>query len=314
MENNLHLFPGNQPSAAVPRNSNFDKFIAANKKLSEEKGISWDIQLDDRGIALDGQEWDLKKIIGDGRPEKKVLRNFSCLHPKEEDGESQGGKRKRQYDGIISTEWQDFIKACTLKYLVDEKKSLSFVASAHVALRFFATVTNKEPWQVDVDDVMLTCKLRDVRQPSGGISINLRAVLTFLVDELHLAAACPLMGIYASAVKYGPKENKVKPGGDPVEESLQRRKAEEKLPERRAFWEIVRLVFTETPRTLSDALRFAIVKIFLMCGFREEEGTLLPFNWKRVQTYLDEKGNPAGMSGGISEALLIRHFALKQGT
>lgn len=143
MENNLHHFAGKPPSPTAPRNSNFDKFIAASKNLAEERGISWDIQLDSRGIALDGQEWDLKKIIGDGRPGKKVLRNFSCLHPKKEDDESQRGKRKRQYDGIISTEWQDFIKACTLKYLVNGEKSVSFVTSAHVAIRFFATVTNK---------------------------------------------------------------------------------------------------------------------------------------------------------------------------
>ena len=99
---------------------------------------------------------------------------------------------------------------------------------------------------------------------------------------------------------------------DELRSDLEERKQAEKLPERRAFWELVRIVFTEQPRGILDMLRFAQAKVILLCGLRAGEASLLPEDWKRVREYYDPSGRAAGELGGYSKALMLRHFAEKQ--
>ena len=99
---------------------------------------------------------------------------------------------------------------------------------------------------------------------------------------------------------------------DELRSDLEERKHAEKLPDRRAFWELVRIVFTEEPRSFLDLLRFAQVKTLILTGLRVGECTLLPADWKRYREYFDFKGRPAGETGGISRSLMLRHFAEKQ--
>ena len=93
---------------------------------------------------------------------------------------------------------------------------------------------------------------------------------------------------------------------------LSQRKNQSKLPEQKAFWELIRIVFTEKPRSYTDALRFAALKVMVITGFRLGEAVRLPFDWKRSREYYDPFGKPAGELGGFSNALLLRHFAEKQ--
>ena len=44
----------------------------------------------------------------------------------------------------------------------------------------------------------------------------------------------------------------------------------------------------------------------------DRRAALLPLDWKRQRNYFDAKGKPAGLSGGISTSVMIRHFAEKQ--
>ena len=69
---------------------------------------------------------------------------------------------------------------------------------------------------------------------------------------------------------------------------------------------------TQDPRTFVDELRFAAIRTMIVTGFRIGEAALLPFDWKRERNYFDAKGKPAGLSGGISTSVMIRHFAEKQ--
>jgi hypothetical protein len=101
-------------------------------------------------------------------------------------------------------------------------------------------------------------------------------------------------------------------GREGLRRSLAERKSVAKLPDQRAFWELVRIVFTEMPRTFSDAIRFAAFKMQIIMGFRIGEAALLPVDWKRWREYLDADGRPAAEHGGFSRSLMIRHFAEKQ--
>ncbi|WP_229007326.1 hypothetical protein [Methylophilus sp. Leaf408] len=72
---------------------------------------------------------------------------------------------------------------------------------------------------------------------------------------------------------------------DELRKELAERKNAAKLPEKKAFWELVRIVFTEQPKSFLDMLRFAQVKILLLCGLRIGEVCLLPADWKRARDY-----------------------------
>jgi hypothetical protein len=313
MPNNVFSLHQSSPSSSS-RNQNFDTFISSMKELAKQSGINWNIRFDDKGVALPGEAWDLRSIANDGRPKTAVLRTFSLFSEGLDAMAARSPGAPRRADGPISGEWQDFLKAVVLEYLLVRKKSIPFITAASTALRFLAAVADKEPWQVTTEDVQMTIELSDARQPSKGTSIVLQGMVTTVVDRLHLADACPLMWKVNRSRNDSNKRSKIYLAQNKLPKNLADRKAEQKLPEQRAFWELVRIVVTETPRSLNDALRFAMVKVLLFTGLRVGEAALLPRDWKRTRTYLDDKGRPAGESGGITEALMLRHFAEKQGT
>ncbi len=284
------------------------------RNLAIQTNIEWEITLDDGGVALKDEAWDLRRIVNDGRPKTAVLRTFSLFPEAIEALAIRNPEAPMREGGPVSKEWQDFIKAVVLEYLLVRKKSIPFINALATAIRFLAVVANTPPWRVTAENVQLTCEIADERQPSKGTSIVLQGMVTTVVDRFHLFDACPLMGLVKRSKNSGERRSKFFLAQDALAKDLAERKAEQKLPEQRAFWELVRIVFTETPETLNDALRFAMVKVLIFTGLRVGEVALLPLNWKRTRTYLDSKGKPAGDSGGFSESLMLRHFAEKQGT
>lgn len=315
MSESVYLFEFPAPPLLVtPRNANFDSFIQAMRELAEGLNIKWHIALDSKGVALKGHAWNLREIVNDGNPKTATLRTLSqSIHALE----ALAVQNEHPIDlsiGPVSKDWQDLIKAIVVEYLVVRKRSIGFATAASGALRFLATIANKEPWLITSEDVQSACKLSDDRQPSKGVSIVLQGILSTVVDNFHLFDSCPLMGLVNRSKNNSEKRSKFFLAQDSLAKTLSERKAEQKLPEQRAFWELVRIVFTETPQTLNDALRFAMAKVLIFSGLRVNEVAFLPLDWRRTRSYIDSKGKPAGESGGFSESLMLRHFAEKQGT
>jgi hypothetical protein len=219
----------------------------------------------------------------------------------------------------VSKHWQDLMKAYTLDHVVVKKKSLSFAQNASQAWRFLATVARKDPWLVTVDDVRLACEISDACQNTDGRSINIMALTRNFVDALHLFDACPLAAL-VNRRKAAPenranfaKSEAMDKAEDALLTALAERKAQEKLPDKKAFWQLLKIVYTDSPKSAVDYLRFALIKLMVLTGLRIGEVVFIPLDWKRTRGYVDYKGVPAGELGGISESLSIRHFALKQG-
>ena len=147
----------------------------------------------------------------------------------------------------------------------------------------------------------------------GKLADLIFGVVRSILDPNHLIDNGPLFPalerdkrIHERTAKFTKAEQRAS------ERILEERKNAEKLPERRAFWELVRIVFTERPRSFLDLLRFAQAKTLILTGLRDGECTLLPADWKRFHEYLDKDDRPAGKAGGISRSLKLRHFAEKQ--
>jgi hypothetical protein len=299
-------------TAGSTSNQNFSDFVQQCRRIAEQAAFSWSIALDTSGVALSGAAWDLRAMANDGKPSPAVLRTFSHMEDAYRRVAARKGISAEFQARAVSSAWQDLIKAATVEHLLIRRKSVGYVSAMSSALRYLATACEKEPWEVNAEDVQAACEMSDLDQPSGTRSIVIRGLISSLIDPLHLFNACPLSVLVGRPVSAKKDRAKFATRESKQPDRLLERKSEGKLPDRKAFWEIIRIVFTERPKTLNDALRFAMIKVLLMTGLRINEVAFLPLDWRRTRGYVKQDGRPAGEAGGISEALMIRHFAEKQ--
>ncbi|WP_244136692.1 hypothetical protein [Burkholderia vietnamiensis] len=59
-------------------NSHYSAFIDLGKTLSHDKGLSWDMPLDETGAACDGVGWNLTIVAGDVPPPSHYLRDLGA--------------------------------------------------------------------------------------------------------------------------------------------------------------------------------------------------------------------------------------------
>jgi hypothetical protein len=299
-------------------NQHYQAFIELGKMLADEKGLDWNIPLDDDGAAQDGIGWNLTACVGDVPPPAHYLRDLgpdtkalAILNAEHVSNNLQPLDRKP-----LSTGWQNLIKAAVVDQLLVKRNTTGHVY-IHIArpLRVIATCVDKEPWELTLDDLHTAIRIGKAIQASGKLGDVVVAIVKTVLDAHPICDAgqmYPMLGVARIPVRR--MKSKHTMSKDELRANLEERKRAERLPERRAFWELIRIVMTEKPRTFMDELKFAAVRTMIITGFRVGEAALLPADWKQERTYVDAKGRPAGESGGISTSLMLRHFAEKQQT
>lgn len=298
-------------------NPYYRAFIELGKTLAREKGLQWDMVLDEAGAVADGVGWNLTAIAGDVPPPTHYLRDFGpelkalaiVNAERVEHGLAPLPRRP------LSAAWQDLVKAAVAEQLLFKRNTTGHVMQ-HIArpLRVVATCVEKEPWQLTVDDLRIAIRIGAAIQASGKLGDLVIGIVKLILDTQHLCDVGPLYPALAVPRMKSKSAIRAKHVWSPerLRDDLEARKRNERLPERRAFWELTRIVMTEKPRTFMDDLRFAAARCLIVTGMRAGEVALLPVDWKRERAYLDVKGRPAGDSGGISTSLMVRHFAEKQ--
>ena len=298
-------------------NPHFSTFIQLGKDLAATRSVAWEIALDPSGTAVSGCEWDLTALAGDV-PLRRQLRHFSS-----EKLALDALNAIRSANGfhllpphVLSASWQELVKAAVMEQLFARRNTVSHVANNIVRpLRVIATCfPEKEPWTITADDIALSIRVAKDIQPSGKLGDLIAGLTKVLFDARHLSDTGPLYPALAGA-RLQPRiarRSKFLNSHAEIRHNLEDRKRVERLPERRAFWELIRIVMTEQPMTFMDELRFAAIRIMILTGFRIGEATLLPAEWRTDRHYYDAKQRPAGEVGGYSQSLLIRHFAEKQ--
>ncbi|MFJ3317882.1 hypothetical protein ACIPLR_21200 [Herbaspirillum huttiense] len=298
-------------------NRHFESFINLGKLLAKEKGLAWDFPLDEFGQAADDIGWNLTVAANEVSPSAQYLRDLGTDKKTLEYINSE-----RLKDGLsalprrpLSSDWLDLIKAAVAQQLFYKRNKVGHAVN-NIArpLKVIASCVDVSPWALNVDQVTKSIDIGKSIQASGKLGATLIAVIKNVFDENHLVDIGPLFGLiqhhgekYRSTVK-----SKHTLSEEELRTQLEDRKRQEKLPSKKAFWELARIVFTEQPRTFSDELRFAAVRTMIITGLRIGEIALLPLNWKHEHHYFDSAGEPAGKSGGVSTGISIRHFAEKQ--
>jgi hypothetical protein len=303
-------------SGASGMNLNLEAFIRDAQAIAAERGIQWNIELGSDGVAPKGQGWNLTLMVNASPPPTDWLNDFGTDRVTVEvlNANPVAGPVRLYTKSPLPRPWQDLIKACAIDQLLVRRNTCPHVVSNVCRpLRVLATCeASNNPSALTVDDVNFAVETARKIQASGKLADLIFGVVRSILDPNHLIDNGPLFPSLERDKRIHERTAKFTKAAKDLRTDLEERKNAEKLPERRAFWELVRIVFTERPRSFLDLLRFAQAKTLVLTGLRDGECTLLPADWKRFHEYLDKDDRPAFQSGGISRSLKLRHFAEKQ--
>lgn len=306
-------------------NNFYRKFVNKGKSLAKSKDLRWDLSFDLEGRVPKSERWDLADICGLATPpyfwlstlgnDAKALKIFNFLC-------GVGGESSIS-PGPMSDHWRDFYQAALLnELLIKRNKPNHALVNIGRSLRIIATCAGSEaPWELTPKTVQSAYNVALLLGSSGKVAANIIMVIRTLIDSLHISNRSPLekfctayegqedSAINVSELKQGNNNYR---NTSKVRFELSERKGSAKLPEEKAFWELVRIVFTEKPNTFVDSIRFLQIKLAIISGFRVGENVLLPVDWCRWVEHLTGDREVLAEKGGIARSLYIRHFAEKQ--
>ena len=293
------------------------------------RGLSWNPEFDNvTGKISRTQRWGLSSAVG-LPPDKEIWMSHFGHVPGDIDllpKVSKCSKTNCEPPELMSKDWREFMQASISHELFIKKNKVSN-ASAHVrAIRTISLCAGETPpWELRPAEIERAYNVALQSGTSGKLAMNLSMVAKRLFDGNHLSKYCPLVTYakpYESASAREGEERvflqKLREGNNynvhAKRSELSERKSAEKLPETAAFWELVRIVFTERPRTFTDLIRFAVIKLQILTGLRIGEVVMIPEHCLRWKDYYAADGRSAGELGGFSKSLSLRYFALKQGS
>lgn len=297
-------------------NLNFEHYVASNRLTAETKGVPWQVHPNAEGSLAANEIWNLSALCGSSRKPQYYLADLGmdnkCLaiiNAHREQDHLQARPRT-----LLSPAWQEFIKAAVIdQVFIRQNQPIHIALNVIRPLRVLATCAEgAEPWELTLDDVIAAQNIALECQQSGGLARGVTATVRLIIDHEQLADRAPFLSRKAKTAVEMLLSQKKSRSSD-LRQALQARKSAENLPGRRAFWELVRIAFTEIPKTFYDELRFAQLKLLTLCGLRIGEATLIPFKWRRAYHYYDAKGELAGTAGGISESIALHYFIEKRG-
>ncbi len=246
-------------------NPHYSAFVELGKSLAAERALQWEIPLNTDGVAADSVGWNLTTAANAMSPPNYYLRDFSpdskaLAFLKDELPDLVDGNSRRY---VLSQAWQDLMKAAAAEQLFFRRNSvLHVVGQVLRPLRVLATCTVSEPWQLNADDIRSAIRTATAIQPSGKLRDLVIGIVKTLFDAHHLADSGPLHALLGDRQQYVNAHARAKYtlSKEALRDGLRDRKREERLPERRAFWELIRIVMTQDPRTFVDELRFAAIR------------------------------------------------------
>lgn len=295
----------------------FISYIKQWKNIALSKGLEWEFELTLEGVSESG--WNLTSIINGIAPPVHYLRDLgSDIKTLAIINNEQLNKPSLLGKAALDADWQQLIKASTSEHLFYKRSTTSHITNGIIrplrVIGTYCTFISVKPWHITPEIIDKVVSIAKEIQPSGQLADIIIGITKNLFDTNHLALNSPIHpSLLSKRTNNGNnrRSNIVKSKAELLDD-LSQRKNQSKLPEQKAFWELLRIIFTQKPRSFTDALRFAVLKVMVITGLRIGEAVRLPADWKRAREYYDPKAKPAGELGGYSQALLLRHFAEKQ--
>lgn len=307
-------------------NAFYSSYIETAKSLALKHGLDWDFTFDKQGKIAKTERWDLAKVCGLATPPfywiSSVSLDESALAVRESHPAFVGLSPRSVQP--MHQDWQDFYKATVLhEVLIKRNRPPHALLNIARPLRILATFSdNEKPWEVSASTITNAYNAALFIGESGKAANNFKMFVRIIMDKLHLSDNHPLeifcsplmqadsLRLQEVASEQKSRENTSKRTSI-IKKSLEQRSTPERLPEAEAFWELMRIVFTEKPKTFSDAIRFCQIKLAVCTGLRVGELVNIPKACLHRHEHLDKSGRPAGDLGGVSHSYSLRYFAEK---
>lgn len=272
------------------------QFIDDMRMQAARRGLAWATETDAEGKPLSRSNWDLRVLTGSHARGATRLGGFGVSKEAREAALAAGASPADvPPEGVLGSATQDFIKAAVVERCLAGHGEHSVRDMAAVMRKFFS-ITHKSPWELSTEDF----------DRVGGLlhTSNVPHVLATLARLLNgrlLSRNLPIR------VDYRPKA--IPEFGARLSE---RRKAE-KLPDRDALFELVRIVFQAEAKSHLDFVRFIALRLMVLTGLRINEVLMLPKDCLKWEEHVDiVTGRSASDVGGVGRSLAVRYFAEKQ--
>ncbi len=258
----------------------YAEYIATAKALATERGLNWDLVCDDAGKVSQDSRWNLTAMAGLMPPPTLHLGQLG-VDPLSFEKLNEIRARMGQPALPARTmprHWRDLYQAVIVDQLLIRKNKPKHAFDTALVIRQLAVAAEgAPPWAVTPEQVQQGYNAVLQSSPSGKAAMNFEMVIRLvfvgkkLVDLPSLARCCipyPSADSEASQKLADDvrKRQNAHGGRKSLRRELAERKSASKLPDERAFWELVRIIFTETPQSFSDVIRFAALKVRLPGG------------------------------------------------
>jgi len=299
-------------------NENYRLFIEGGKVIAQENGLEWHLPYDPKTGKIQNKPVDFQWNISALRSDRGVahkLSSFRMLNKYIDPGTAQSKQN-------LSDDWQDFLKAAILDQAFrKQNKAQHSVQNIGRPIRILGSVAGEiPPWEITADIVRTAYNLTIQSSPKGAM--NLEMMIRTVVDIESLADRSPLARFCEAnsnekTTSAAQKVAEIKTKSNRHKQQFKRsrltdRKNAEKLPEARAFWELVRILFSESPKFFVDAVSFELAKIALFAGARANEIASLPYECLRYRDVPIKKKSEDRTTFGFERALYLSIFASKQ--
>lgn len=301
--------------------SELDSFILRAQQIAIDHQLDWEVpyDLEDGRIPRESW-WDLRAAAKHGAGERAFLSTFGTL--------GSGAAALQTLSGevmpaVMGRDWIELYKALLLHDLfVKRNKPRNGISNLGNPFRLLAgCVGSASPSQITSDQVRLAYNVGLMASTSGQWARLLKGMISGWFDAFQLAERRPLAqycSAYPDRALVQEQEAKLvqvarrqidtkRP--DSLRSKLSIRHFEDKLPEQEDLAELVRIVFSETPRTTSDFIRFHQARLLIVTGFRVGELILLPE--KTLVNRNDTPPHPR-IYGPPEPGTGLLHFAEKQ--
>lgn len=319
--------PISRPMKAGGMNSHFASFISTAMAVAAEHKLKWPTACNEEGQLYHHDRWNLTAAVGMSPPPTLWLSHIGY--------DRRGLKilndlRRQQNLAPVAvcplpSHWRDLYVATVVNdVFVKGRKPHGALGNVARWIKLMAAAAYPaDPWDLDGEQVRMGYNAALLIGQSGKLASNYEMAVRLIIDGHHLAdrpglarSCLPLTTVEAQAAQARVDAERKRVNGhvrvEKLRQELSERKGSTRLPEDRAFWELVRIVFTVEPTTFSDAIRFEVLKIALVTGLRAGELASLPADCLRWREYHDADGQRADHKGGIGRSLMLRHFAEKQ--
>lgn len=301
--------------------SAFDSFIDTAKAAAAKRGINWYPKFDPaNGKIVKDDWWDLSAIAGKVERPRKLLSSFGINKSARAAVLSATGKESAH---VMGRDWIEFYKAIAIHdILIKGRAPSNFANNVGESFRVLAACAGEvAPTQVTHSIGQDSYNAALLMASSGKRGSTLKAVISMWMDTTGIADARPLTQsciarsdnaeIAERVAKVDFASRRQIDSKRPVllRSDLSQKHYESKIPSEENFYEFLRIIFAEHPRTFSDVVRFESYRILVATGLRVGEIASLPSNCL-IQENVES--NNSRKMGPIRPRFLLRHFAEKQ--